>query len=45
LSNFMLFQAAYSELLFLDCYWPEITEERLNQCMKSFKNTQRNFGG
>jgi undecaprenyl diphosphate synthase len=44
LSNFLLFQAAYSEFSFLDCFWPEVTEERLEQCIQSFNNTKRNFG-
>ena len=44
LSNFLLFQAAYSELLFLDCYWPEITESRLEACIENFQTVQRNFG-
>lgn len=44
LSNFFLFQAAYAELCFLDCYWPEITEERLQECINMFSITKRNFG-
>jgi len=44
LSNFLLFQAAYSELMFLDCYWPEITENRLQECVDQFYSVQRNFG-
>ncbi len=44
LSNFLLLQAAYSEFLFLDYYWPDMTEERLEQCLEQFKQTQRNFG-
>lgn len=44
LSNFLLFQAAYSEFFFLDCFWPEITSDHLQQVFKSFNETQRNFG-
>jgi len=44
LSNFLLYQSAYSELYFLDCYWPELTEEHLLKAIYSFKNCQRNFG-
>lgn len=44
LSNFLLYQAAYSELIFPDCYWPEITQERLEECVKDFQDIQRNFG-
>ena len=44
LSNFLLFQGAYSEWVFLDCYWPEIDEEKLEQCVERFGQAQRNFG-
>ncbi len=44
LSNFLLFQAAYSEFFFLDCFWPEISNEKLNNIITSFKERQRNFG-
>ena len=44
ISNFLLFQLAYSELMFLDCYWPEINEEKLENCLNNFHKTKRNFG-
>lgn len=44
LSNFLLFQAAYSELMFLDCLWPELTEVHLQDCVTRFHHTARNFG-
>ncbi len=44
LSNFLLYQAAYSEFYFLDCLWPEVTEEHLAQATAAFTMTQRNFG-
>ncbi len=44
LSEFLLYQAAYSELMFLDCYWPEITEQHLQKCFTDFKDIQRNYG-
>ncbi len=44
LSNFLLYQAAYSELQFLDCYWPEVTEQHLTECINKFNMTKRNFG-
>ncbi len=44
LSNFLLYQAAYSEFAFLDCHWPEITQEHLEQCVSDFKASRRNFG-
>jgi len=44
LSNFMLYQAAYSELYFMDCYWPDVTEKHLQQAVDSFTHSQRRFG-
>ncbi len=44
LSNFLLFQAAYSELMFLDSFWPETNEEVLQGCIDKFTHTQRNVG-
>lgn len=44
LSNFLLFQAAYAELLFLDLLWPELTREVVEEAFVWFKNQQRNFG-
>jgi undecaprenyl diphosphate synthase len=44
LSNFLLFQSAYSELSFLDCFWPEVTEEKLEHCIDHFRQIKRNFG-
>jgi len=44
LSGFFLYQAAYSELYFLDCLWPEITDAHLHEALNFFKTTQRNFG-
>lgn len=44
LSNFLPYQSAYSELCFLDCYWPEITEEDLKQAIVTFANRTRTFG-
>lgn len=45
LSNFMLLQAAYSEFIFRDYYWPDITWEDLDDCVEEFKKRKRNFGG
>jgi len=44
ISNFLLFHGAYSEWMFLDCYWPEITEEKLQECYNKFYGIKRNFG-
>lgn len=44
ISNFFTFQAAYSELMFLDRFWPEVNEECLQKCIDDYKNISRNFG-
>lgn len=44
LSNFLLYQSAYSELYFLDCLWPDITERDLQAAADYFNNCKRNFG-
>jgi len=44
LSNFLLFQSAYSEFCFLDCLWPEITEKDLATAVDSYNQVRRNFG-
>lgn len=45
LSNFLLWQAAYSELLFLDLYWPDFDEATFRQAIETFSARQRRFGG
>jgi undecaprenyl diphosphate synthase len=44
LSNFLLYQAAYSEFYFPDCLWPELTEHHLEEALSNFSTCQRNFG-
>lgn len=44
LSNFLLFQAAYSELYFLECLWPDIQEADLDRAIGYFEEVTRNFG-
>jgi undecaprenyl diphosphate synthase len=44
LSNFLLYQAAYSEFIFLDDYWPALTEKHFEQCLEKFNSIKRNFG-
>ena len=44
LSNYMLWQLAYTELYFLDTLWPDFTKEDLLAAIASFKKTQRSFG-
>lgn len=45
LSNFMIWQAAYAEFAFLDCYWPDFSKEDLAQACFSFSHRNRRFGG
>lgn len=44
LSNFLLYQAAYSELIFLDCLWPDLTEELVHESIEKFYATTINYG-
>ena len=44
LSNFLLWQLAYSEIFFEKKLWPDFTEKDYNSIIKKFKNIKRNFG-
>lgn len=44
LSNFMLWRAAYSEFIFLDKMWPEMTKDDVTSIMKEYAKRQRRFG-
>ena len=44
LSNFLLWQLAYSEIFFEKKLWPEFNEKDYNNIIKNFKNIKRNFG-
>ncbi|MEM5878964.1 MAG: polyprenyl diphosphate synthase [Candidatus Aenigmatarchaeota archaeon] len=44
LSNFLLWQAAYAELIFLPKFWPDFTKRDLIWCIKEFNRRQRRFG-
>jgi undecaprenyl diphosphate synthase len=45
LSNFMLWQLAYSELVFSDAYWPEYTETHFHEAIAEYQARVRRFGG
>jgi undecaprenyl diphosphate synthase len=45
LSNFMLWQLAYSELFFLKKLWPDFSSKDLIRVIKNYKKSKRNFGG
>jgi len=44
LSNFLLWQAAYSEFYFPKKYWPDFTEEDLDEALRNYAQRQRRFG-
>lgn len=45
LSNFMLWQLAYTELWFTDVYWPDFSEQHLHEAIIQFSKRGRRFGG
>ena len=44
ISNYLLWQIAYSELYFCDTYWPDFMEEDLHKAIESYQQRQRRFG-
>ncbi|MFC2143223.1 polyprenyl diphosphate synthase [Candidatus Aenigmatarchaeota archaeon] len=44
ISNFMLFQSAYSELIFTDRKWPELTNEDFSSALSEYSRRKRRFG-
>lgn len=44
ISNYLLWQIAYSELYFCDTYWPDFSEENLREAIYSYQQRQRRFG-
>ncbi|QYJ08347.1 polyprenyl diphosphate synthase [Qipengyuania flava] len=45
LSNFLLWQAAYAEMLFIDVLWPDFTPDHLKRALADFADRERRFGG
>jgi len=45
LSNFLLWQSAYTELVFVDCLWPEFTKSEYFAALETYRNRIRKFGG
>ena len=45
LSNFLLYQLAYSEFVVIDTLWPDFNNEVLDSCIKEYQSRKRNFGG
>ena len=44
ISNYLLWQLAYSELIFIPVPWPEFTRERFAECLNEFAGRERRFG-
>ena len=44
ISNFLLWQMAFSELFFVDKYWPDFNEEDLKDVLRQFENRERRYG-
>jgi undecaprenyl diphosphate synthase len=45
LSNFLIWQAAYSEIVLTDVYWPDFTPEEYEKCILEYQSRDRRFGG
>ncbi len=45
LSNFLLWQCAYAEMVFVDTLWPDFTPEHLQQALDDFASRERRYGG
>lgn len=45
LSNFLMWQSAYSELIFRDELWPDFSRETFRECLDEFSSRKRRFGG
>ena len=44
LSNYLLWQCAYSEFYFTDIYWPDFKEEEFHKAIVDYQSRQRRFG-
>ncbi len=45
ISNFLLWQSAYSEYYFTDVFWPDFNEKEIDKALLSYRQRQRRFGG
>lgn len=45
ISNFLLYQLAYSEMIFVDTLWPDFKEEEFDKCIEEYQHRKRKFGG
>ena len=44
LSNYLLYQLAYSEFIFTPTHWPDFTREKFKECLKEFQTRDRRYG-
>ena len=45
ISNFLLWQSAYAELVFVDTYWPDFRRDDLAEAVAEYQRRDRRFGG
>ena len=45
LSNFLMWQAAYAEFIFMDVLWPDFTEKDMDKALNEYASRNRRFGG
>ncbi len=45
ISNFLLYQLAYSEMIFTDVLWPDFKAEEFDKCLEEYRSRKRRFGG
>ena len=45
ISNFLLWQLAYAEMIFTDKLWPDFSKEDLDECIRAFNERDRRYGG
>ncbi len=45
ISNYYLWQLAYSEMFFLDCYWPDLSSKNIDEVLSEYLKRNRRFGG
>ena len=44
ISNFLLYQIAYAEIMFIEKYWPDFSRKDFIKCLRDFKKIKRRFG-
>jgi len=44
ISNFFLWQSAYSEFIFVKCFWPDFNEKKFIECLLRYSNRERRYG-